>query len=215
MDTDTPTSGIAQRPVRLTKKGVATKNRIVLAATELIAMHGVAGTSTEQVRAAAGVSGSQLYHYFDSKQALVRAVISRQADVVTEDFLLQDGALNSFEALHAWAEATLERQEGNAGRHCDLPTLAGELGAADATARQELVVGFDRWKQTLCSGLESMQARGALDERADLDELSDVLLTALHGGSQLSVTLGRINPMRAALRGALHYVESFAVTRET
>ncbi|OZC81283.1 hypothetical protein CH274_10625 [Rhodococcus sp. 06-418-5] len=60
-----------------------------------------------------------------------------------------------------------------------------------------------------------MQARGELDGRADLDELSDVLLTALHGGSQLSVTLGRIEPMRAALRGALHYVESFAVVART
>jgi TetR/AcrR family transcriptional repressor of nem operon len=36
--------------------------------------------STEDVRKAAGISGWQVYHYFDSKQALIRAVITRQAE---------------------------------------------------------------------------------------------------------------------------------------
>lgn len=195
---------------RLTAKGAATRGRIVAAATDLIARYGVAGTSNEQVRAAAGVSGSQLSHYFDSKQALVRAVIARQADVVAQDSSLQRGALNNFEALRAWAEVTLERQQATNGRQCNLPTLAGELAGTDRTADQELILAFDRWKEALRSGLESMQERGVLAANADLDELSEVLLTALHGGSQLTATLGRVEPLRAALRGALHYVESFA-----
>jgi len=37
---------------------------------------GVAGTSTEDVQVAAGVSSSQLYHYFTGKQHLVRTVIA-------------------------------------------------------------------------------------------------------------------------------------------
>src|SRR5688572_16255771 len=106
---------------RLTRKGRATRDRIVAAAAELIALHGVAGTNTEQVRHAAGVSGSQLYHYFDSKQALIRAVITRQADLA----LLSDlGPLDSLEALRAWADAAIERQEDPEG-DCSLATLAG------------------------------------------------------------------------------------------
>lgn len=202
-------------PTRLTAKGAATRERIVSAATDLVAVHGVAGTSTEQVRAAAGISGSQLYHYFDSKQALVRAVIARQADEVAEDSALQRGALDSFDALRAWGEAVLQRQQSLDEHQCDLPSLAGELSSADGTARQELILGFDRWKQALRSGLESMQEQAVIAGRADLDELSDVLLTALHGGSQLSTLLGRIDPLRAALRGALHYVESFATEAAT
>ena len=34
------------------------------------------------MRAAANVSSSQLYHYFDDKPALVRAVIDYQADTI-------------------------------------------------------------------------------------------------------------------------------------
>ena len=67
---------------KLTPKGVATSDRIVAAAAELIAERGVAGTTTEEVRNAAGVSSSQLYHYFKDKMALVRAVIAYQTDAV-------------------------------------------------------------------------------------------------------------------------------------
>ena len=52
------------------------------AAAELILKAGVAGTTMEDVRAAAGVSSSQIYHYFADKHALVNAVIDRQADAI-------------------------------------------------------------------------------------------------------------------------------------
>src|SRR3954466_2534226 len=98
----------------LTRKGQATRNRIVDAATELIARHGVAGMNNEQVRKLAGVSGSQLSHYFESKTALIQAVITRQADAAQNGGELpQLGALDSFEALDAWAEAAIARQAEN------------------------------------------------------------------------------------------------------
>jgi AcrR family transcriptional regulator len=40
--------------------------------------HGVAGTTTEDILQAAGVSNSQLYHYFADKAELTRAVIAYQ-----------------------------------------------------------------------------------------------------------------------------------------
>ena len=63
---------------RLTRRGRETRERIVAAAAELIFERGVAETTLEDIRAAAGVSGSQVYHYFEDKQALVRAVIDHQ-----------------------------------------------------------------------------------------------------------------------------------------
>src|ERR1700739_4689207 len=66
----------------LTRKGQETRQRIVDAAAGLMFRQGVAHTTIEDVRAAAGVSSSQLYHYFDDKPALVRAVIDHQADTM-------------------------------------------------------------------------------------------------------------------------------------
>src|SRR6266567_1457316 len=61
MDNDTS----ARR--RLTPKGERTRARIVEEAAALIHERGVAGTFLEDVKAAAGVSGSQLYNYFPDK----------------------------------------------------------------------------------------------------------------------------------------------------
>lgn len=200
-----------QPPRTLTRKGQATRERIVVAATELIAKQGVAGTSTEQVRDAAGVSGSQLYHYFDSKQALIRAVITRQADAVADDGGLPEiGALDSFDALQAWADAAVERQRENGGRgDCNLGTLAGELSVSDEDSRAEISTGLLRWKDLLRDGLGRMQERGELRADADLDQLALALLAALQGGTLMSQTLRSTDALEASLAAALAYVRSF------
>lgn len=191
----------------LTRKGQATRERILEAATELIGRNGVAGTSTEDVRKAAGVSGSQLYHYFDSKQALVRAVITRQAEAPLVAGQPVMGALDSFDALRAWADAAIEHQERNSGRgDCTLTSLAGELGPVDEQAREDLCHAFQRWQSLLHDGLRAMRQRGDLRPESDLDELAMVLLTALQGGSLLSQTLRSATPMRVSLNAALAYV---------
>src|SRR5260370_446031 len=75
------TSDARDRP-RLTPKGERTRARIVEAAARLIHERGVAGTTLEDVRAAAQVSGSQLYHYFPDKDHLVQAVIDHQGSTI-------------------------------------------------------------------------------------------------------------------------------------
>ena len=72
----------AQDQPRLTPKGERTRARIVEAAAGLIHERGVAGTTLDDVRATAEVSGSQLYHYFADKDELVQAVIDHQAGTI-------------------------------------------------------------------------------------------------------------------------------------
>jgi TetR/AcrR family transcriptional repressor of nem operon len=197
--------------VTLTRKGQATRERILEAATELIAERGVAGTSADDVRRAAGVGGSQLYHYFDSKQALIRAVITRQAEaplVVGRPIMT---GLDSLDALRAWADAAVENQEHSRGRGaCTLTSLAGELTSTDEQTRTDLCNSFLRWQSVLHDGLQRMQDRGELRPEADLDELAMALLSALQGGTLLGQTLQSADPMRASMRAALAYVCSFA-----
>ena len=200
----------------LTRKGQATRERILQAATELIAQHGVAGTSTEDVRKAAGISGSQLYHYFDSKQALIRAVITRQAEAPLVPGQPTMGALDNFDALRAWADAAIEHQTHNSGRgSCTLTSLAGELSPADEESRGDLCNAFQRWQSLLYDGLQVMRERGHLRPEADLDELSMALLAALQGGSLLSQTLRTVEPMQASMNAALAYVHSFIAEPRT
>src|ERR1700759_2225697 len=121
---------------QLTRRGQQTRQRIVAAAAELMFENGVAETTLEDIRAAAGVSGSQVYHYFEDKQALVRAVIDYQTDAVLDAQGTHLGRLDSMAGLRAWRDFLVEHQR-RLGCRGGWPAgaLGGEGGGDGARAR--------------------------------------------------------------------------------
>ncbi len=195
---------------KLTPKGRATRERITRAAAELIYEHGVQNTSNEQVREAAGVSGSQLNRHFPTKEALVRAVIAWRADAVVAGHRIPElGDLDSFPALRLWAESYIERQDMCRGG-CSFGSLAGEAVKADPALRPAIEEGFEQWEQLFRRGLSLMRDRGQLRPEADPAALTHLLMAAFQGGMLLDQAAGDVAPLRDALHGALAYVESFA-----
>ena len=195
----------------LTRKGQVTRARIVVAAAELMFERGVAGTSTEDVHAAAGVSSSQLYHYFDDKQALVRAVIAHQTEAVLPAQQPLLGRLDSFEALRAWRDLIVElqtRRDCEGG--CPSGSLAAELAEIDAAARADLVVGFARWEEAIRDGPAAMRERGELRPEAEPAELALATLAALQGGLLLTQVRRNPAPIATALDAASDHIRSFA-----
>ena len=91
-----------------TAKGLATRERIVEVAAALMYSGGVAGTSWEDVQKGAGVSASQLNHYFGDKQGLVRAVIAHQTRALLESQQPHLASLDSLEALQAWRDLLVD-----------------------------------------------------------------------------------------------------------
>ena len=197
---------------RLTKKGRATKERIVSAAADLIVEYGVAGTSIEDVRRAAGVSGSQMAHYFHDKRRLVIDVVGHQADVVVRLHRQPElGRLDSFADLRHWADLHVQQQvERGCTGGCDFGSLAGELVESDGDTRQQLASGFDRWEGVLREGLQAMYDRGDLRPEADPEKLATTLLATLQGGLLLTQTKRDPAPLATALDSTLAYIESFA-----
>jgi AcrR family transcriptional regulator len=202
----------AEDSARLTPKGRATRQRIVKAAADLIFQHGVAGTSIDDVRKAAGVSGSQVTHYFQDKRALVRAVIAWQADSVIGLHQQPElGNLDSFEALDRWAELNIARQrELHCEGGCSFGSLAGELGGTDSETRADLAAGFNRWETLFREGLRAMRDRGDLRPDADPGELAAGLLASLQGGMLLTRTTREIRHIEAALKTAVDHIRSYA-----
>jgi TetR/AcrR family transcriptional repressor of nem operon len=199
---------------RLTRKGRATRARIVDVAARLIFDRGVAGTSIDDVRSEAAVSGSQISHYFHDKRDLTRSVIGARRTRV-HDFHTQPdlGALDSFAALDAWVEATLAdldpvyRKGG-----CVYGSLAGELVEADAEIHGDLADGYDQWIELFHDGLTAMHRRGELRPDADPRHIAVSLVAAHQGGALLTFITDDPEPLRAALTAAVDYVRSFATT---
>jgi TetR/AcrR family transcriptional regulator, transcriptional repressor for nem operon len=199
---------------RFTRKGRATQARIVDVAAKLMFQRGAAGTSIDDVRNAAAVSGSQISHYFHDKRDLTRNVISARRDDVRQ-FHSQPklGALDSLEALQAWADANVAdinavyRKGG-----CVYGSLAGELVEADAGIHGDLATGYDQWIELFHAGLAEMRRRGDLRADADPRHLAVSLVAAHQGGAMLTYITDSPEPLRAAVNAAVEYVRSFAPT---
>ncbi|WP_445169439.1 TetR/AcrR family transcriptional regulator [Mycolicibacterium sp. Dal123E01] len=197
----------------ITRKGQATRDRIVLAAAALMYQQGVAGTSTEDLQAAAGISASQIYHYFDDKHSLTCAVIGHWSDTLIGFHEPLLAHLDDIDALRSWAKAIVEAARANDFRGgCPLGSLASELADTDDSAREDAAAGYRRWQDTIRDGLAAMKARGALIDSADVEQLAVALLTALQGGLLVAKTLRDGEPLRIALNTTIDHIASFATT---
>ncbi|MGW1343258.1 TetR/AcrR family transcriptional regulator [Kribbella sp. NPDC002412] len=192
---------------RLTAKGRATRGRILAAAADLVLRQGVARTGLDDVRRAAGVSGSQLTHYFHDKQTLIDDVIEWQTDAAMD----REPVLDSFEAWRRWADQVVARQTARKFQGgCELGSLAGQLAESSPETRAHLADGYDRWLDRFRHHLHAMRDQGLLRPDADPDSLANTLLAAMQGGVLLSQTLRRPAPLRDSLDAALAQLESFA-----
>jgi AcrR family transcriptional regulator len=192
-------------PRRLTRKGQETRQRIVDAAADLIFDQGVAHTTIEDVRAAADVSSSQLYHYFDDKPALVRAVIERQTNAIVSTQQTFD--LSSLDGLREWRDWVISYQRGLGCRGgCPIGSLGSELAETEPQARDQVASGFQRWEAAIHDGLREMHTQGRLATEADPDALALALLAALQGGLLLTQIERDTKPLEAALDAMLELI---------
>ena len=80
-----------------------TRDRLLLAAAELMHESGEPTVSTRAVCERAGVEAPTLYHHFGSKQGLIDAVIQHGFNQYVEPEPDQDGALDPIDAIrHGW-----------------------------------------------------------------------------------------------------------------
>ncbi|MER7681425.1 helix-turn-helix domain-containing protein [Streptomyces sp. NPDC096934] len=189
----------------LTAKGRATRQRIVAAAAQLMYKRGLTEATLEDVRAAAGVSGSQIYHYFADKQALLLAVIEFQTAAVLE---LQEShfpRLDTMAGLRGWRDALVDYQRRLQRRGgCPIGMLGSEVAESNPEARLAVASGFLRWESAIREGLTAMHARGELD--ADPGDLALATLAALQGGLLLTQIQREVRPLEVALDTMLDHI---------
>jgi TetR/AcrR family transcriptional regulator, transcriptional repressor for nem operon len=94
---------------------------------------GVAATTLEDVKAAAEVSGSQMYHYFTDKNELVQAVIDYQAGTIVKHNRQALGSPNGVEAWRKTMVTGVRSTQGKGG--CPPGSLGGQLAENDPEAR--------------------------------------------------------------------------------
>jgi len=194
-----------------TQKGRETRDRIVNAACDLVFERGVAGLNLDDVREATGTSKSQLYHYFEDKSDLIKAVVDRQAERVLGVHGPALGAVDGWSALRRWRNLVV-RLVRAAGCHggCPVGSLANELAELDESSRLRLSDVFAEWEGLVAAALQRMVDRGELRASSDVKRLSTAAMASLQGGLLLSKTSRSVQPLEVALDATIDYLRAVA-----
>jgi TetR/AcrR family transcriptional repressor of nem operon len=197
------------RALPSTDRGRLTRERIVVAATEVVAEKGALGASLDEVGVRAAASRSQLYHYFDDKDDLLLAVAEATNGTVLEGQRDLFAHLDTWDGLVRWCDALVALQQERSGRGgCPIANLLGQLGERDDGIRAVLASGFDQWEASICAGLAAMVESGELRPHTDAAWLASSTLASVQGGLILSQARRDPLALRRALDGALALIGS-------
>jgi TetR/AcrR family transcriptional repressor of nem operon len=194
----------------VTEQGHETRRRILAAAAEVVAEKGAHGASLDQVGARASASRSQLYHYFDDKSDLLRAVAEATNDTVLAGQQVLFAGLDTWAGWSRWADALVELQWQRHGRGgCPIANLVTQLGETDDDIRAVLASGLDRWEGHIRAGLAALLRSGDLRADTDIDALATSTLASLQGGLLLTQAHRDPKLLRRALDGALALIGTY------
>jgi len=172
------------------------RQRLLIAAFEQFTLYGFHGTSMTRIGAAVDVTGASIYGYFDSKEAVLRAVLDRGAHAL---WLALDEALRTAsdaeDALHRLIRSYVDLARHWASNAED-PRPDRPLAEAAAAFRREYLA---EWLALV------MQTRPHLDKRTAYlrVRLGLFLVADLYSNPRLTATQGFPDNLAALLASVL------------
>jgi AcrR family transcriptional regulator len=192
----------------MTKRGRASRERIVERAAELFAERGIAATSLDEVLAAAGAGKGQFYHYFRSRDELAAAAVGHRCAEVVAGLAQALGGVSSLAGLEQALAGFIAGFEQMGLPGCPIGTLATEVANRNEDARTQAAAGFDAWEQLLADALKRMRQSGELRADAEPARLATGLLASIEGGMVLSQARKDIASLRVAADAGLEPVRA-------
>jgi AcrR family transcriptional regulator len=183
----------------LTRKGEATRARIVEGAAEVLRERGVVPTTLDDIRIHTATSKGQLFHYFpDGKEQLLLAVAEFEANRVLDDQEPHLSGLTSWAAWDRWRDVVVERYRRQ-GESCPLGSLVLQVGRSTPGARAVVLRLLRTWEAALATGIRAMQEQGRLPASLDVDQSAAALLAGIQGGVTIMLSTGESRHLEAAL----------------
>ncbi len=180
--------------------GPSTRERLLAAATEVFAQHGLMAATTREIAQTAGVNEVTLFRLFQSKQNLLAAVIER---VFSAPPIAPADKPAQPEDLRACIQNYAEFYRARLGRNVRLiRVLIGEIQHCDEHARAVVIGVFHPQRQEFIEQLRALQKRGLIRPDADPVFIADQLK-----GMILTSTLRSDMPMPCGYSG-VKYLES-------
>jgi TetR/AcrR family transcriptional repressor of nem operon len=178
----------------------STRDRLIDSARYLFWDLGFAGTSMAELLAHAEVNSGSFYHFFDSKEALLRAVLEGYIQLLRP--MVVDPAFATtpepVDRIFAILAGYRERILGTGARYgCPLGRLALEIDPENEPAHVLIAENFTGWIEAIRECLAQIQDR--LPAETDLEALATYVLVVMEGGVMLSRSYRSVEPFDRAV----------------
>jgi TetR/AcrR family transcriptional repressor of nem operon len=182
------------------KPSSSTRDRLIDSARYLFWERGFAGTSMAELLAHSEVNSGSFYHFFDSKEALLRAVLEGyiallRPMVVDPAFA---GTAEPVERIFAILAGYRQRILATDCQYgCPLGRLALEIDPENAPAHALIAENFQGWIDAVRECLVELQPK--LPAHTDIDALATYVLVVMEGGVMLSRSYRSVAPFDRAI----------------
>lgn len=160
--------------------GAKTREAILDAAVQLIAMHGYDNTTLEMIARQVGLSKPGLLYHFPSKNAIIGAVLARRDQVDKEELRINQVGWKALDALVELAKVNTKRQDIVAL----YSAMAVSANQPSHPASSWLKGHFDEVLQTTTEAIERGKEAGEIDPCAPSDTIARTM-TAIMDGIQI------------------------------
>jgi TetR/AcrR family transcriptional regulator, transcriptional repressor for nem operon len=191
----------AEGPVTVTVQFPSTRDRLVASARYLFWERGFAGTSMADLLAHAKVNSGSFYHFFDSKEALLREVLAKylralRPTLVEPAFASTADPIKRIFAILAGYRERILATDSRYG--CPLGRLALEIDPENRPAHALIADNFRGWIGAIQECLEDCKER--LPSGTDLKGLATHVLAVMEGGVMLSRSYGSVEPFDRTIK---------------
>jgi AcrR family transcriptional regulator len=182
------------------KNSLSTRDRLIDSARFLFWERGFAGTSMADLLAHAEVNSGSFYHFFDSKEALLRAVLEQYIEllrpmVVDPAFASTPKPLERIFAILAGYRERILATDSKYG--CPLGRLALEIDPENSPAHTLIARNFQGWIEAIRECIVEMKS--SLPAGTDTDALATFVLVTMEGGVMLSRSYRTVEPFDRAI----------------
>jgi AcrR family transcriptional regulator len=183
-----------------------TRDRLINSARYLFWEKGFAGTSMAELLTHAAVNSGSFYHFFESKEALLREVLEGYRRLLRS--MVVDPAFASVEEpvgrIFAILAGYRERILSTDCRYgCPLGRLALEIDAENAPAHALIAQNFQDWIGCVRECLAAIA--DALPPHTDLDALATYVLVVMEGSVMLARSYRSVEPFDRAIAQLREY----------
>jgi TetR/AcrR family transcriptional regulator, transcriptional repressor for nem operon len=195
-------------------KGPATRARLVESARYLFWERGFAGTSMADLLDHARVNSGSFYHFFESKEALLREVLETYLHalrpmIVDPAFAITNEPVERIFAILAGYRERILMTDSKYG--CPLGRLALEIDPENRPAHKLIADNFHGWIGAVRECVDALEGR--LPKGTDAEALATYVLAVMEGGVMLSRSYGSVEPFDRTVKQLREHFRLLLVTK--